>query len=210
MLGTLIEVIFRNPGRLPFLLRRKWYLRRLASRPNIQLRGRVHLAGLPMIDIHPEASLVIGDQVTLDSDNRGYHLNMHSPVKLLADEPGARLTIGAKTRIHGTCIHACLSVTIGDHCLIAANCQIIDSSGHLLSFPDVENRINTRSDPKPVVIEDHVWIGAGSVILPGVTIGRGSVLAAGSVVVKDIPPMVVAGGNPAKVIRDYGQFPGRT
>lgn len=54
---------------------------------------------------------------------------------------------------------------------------------------------------KPVVIEDNVWIGFGSIIMPGVKIGRGSVIAAGSVVVKDVPPMSVVGGNPAKIIK---------
>ena len=54
---------------------------------------------------------------------------------------------------------------------------------------------------RPVVIEDNVWIGGNVVILPGVTIGEGSVIAAGSIVTRDIPPRVVAGGNPCRVIR---------
>jgi len=87
--------------------------------------------------------------------------------------------------------------------LIAANCQIFDGNGHDISFPDVENRINSKGASKPIVIEDSVWVGANSIILPGVTIGRGSVISANSVVIKDIPPMVVAGGNPAKIIKDY-------
>ncbi|EML0281075.1 acyltransferase [Vibrio alginolyticus] len=111
--------------------------------------------------------------------------------------------MGANTRIHGTCIHAYESITIGKNCLIAANCQIFDGSGHDLSFSDVENRINTRGVSKPVLIEDNVWIGINSIILPGVTIGNGSVIAANSVVTKDIPPMVLAGGNPAKIIKRY-------
>ncbi|EPM5659285.1 acyltransferase [Vibrio parahaemolyticus] len=128
---------------------------------------------------------------------------MHSPIKLYADRKGAIIRIGANTRIHGTCIHAYESITIGKNCLIAANCQIFDGSGHDLSFSDVENRINTRGVSKPVLIEDNVWIGINSIILPGVTIGNGSVIAANSVVTKDIPPMVLAGGNPAKIIKRY-------
>ena len=58
---------------------------------------------------------------------------------------------------------------------------------------------------KDVVIEDCVWIGANSIVLPGVRIGRGSIVGAGSVVVKDIPPMVIAAGNPAKVISNGQQ-----
>ena len=55
---------------------------------------------------------------------------------------------------------------------------------------------------KPIVIEDDVWIGRRVIILPGVTIGRGSVIGAGAVVAKDIPPYSVAVGNPCKVVRN--------
>jgi acetyltransferase-like isoleucine patch superfamily enzyme len=56
------------------------------------------------------------------------------------------------------------------------------------------------------VIEDDVWIGANSIVLPGVTIGKGAVIAAGSVVTKNVPPMAVARGNPAQVILDYREL----
>jgi acetyltransferase-like isoleucine patch superfamily enzyme len=92
-------------------------------------------------------------------------------------------------------------ITIGKNCLIAANCQIMDNSGHDLSFDDVANRINTTGVSSPVTIGDDVWIGANCIILPGVTIGQGSVVSAGSVVTKDIPSMVIAGGIPARVLR---------
>lgn len=143
----------------------------------------------------------MGNNVTLNSRNKGYHINMHSPVKLYADRPNAEIIIGDNTRIHGTCIHAYEKISIGKNCLIAANTQIIDGSGHDLSFDNPSNRINTIGDSNPVVIKNNVWIGANSIILPGVTIGEGSVIAAGSVVTRNIPPMVVAGGNPAKVIK---------
>ncbi|GMA34499.1 hypothetical protein GCM10025876_07030 [Demequina litorisediminis] len=54
---------------------------------------------------------------------------------------------------------------------------------------------------QPIVIEDNVWLGGGVIVCPGVTIGKDSVVGAGSVVTKDIPPGVVAVGNPARVIR---------
>lgn len=175
----------------------------LKSNKNIEIGKKLELKGTPLIDIKDDCFLLIEDSVTLNSQNRGYHVNMHSPIKLYADRKGAIIRIGANTRIHGTCIHAYESITIGKNCLIAANCQIFDGSGHDLSFSDVENRINTRGVSKPVLIEDNVWIGINSIILPGVTIGNGSVIAANSVVTKDIPPMVLAGGNPAKIIKRY-------
>ena len=85
------------------------------------------------------------------------------------------------------------------NCLISANVQIIDSNGHELSFENSSNRINTRSEGKPIIIKDNVWIGLNAIILPGVRIGQGSVIGSNSVVVKDVPSMVVYVGNPGKV-----------
>lgn len=171
------------------------------STNGLNIPDSVIISGKPIIDIRNGGKIDIGENVTLNSNNHGYHINMHSPVKLFADRVDSLITIGADTRIHGSCIHAYTSITIGKKCLIAANCQIMDGSGHDLSFENIENRINTEGYAKPIVIEDCVWIGANTIILPGVTIGRGSVIAAGSVVANDIPEMVLAGGIPAKVIR---------
>jgi len=158
--------------------------------------------GKPIIDIRNGGKITIGNNTTINSENYGYHINMHSHVKFYADRDTSIISIGENTRIHGSCIHAYSSITIGSRCLIAANCQIMDSGGHKLSFDNVENRINTVGDSNPIVIEDCVWLGANTIVLPGVTIGRGSVIGAGSVVARDIPPMVVAAGNPAQIIRN--------
>ena len=203
MLKKIIDSLITEPMRIPYLIWLKFYILRLSSKKNIEIKGKVTLNGIPLIEIMKGSRLYIGTDVSLNSNNKGYHINLHSPVKLLADRPGAVIRIGDKTRIHGTCIHAYQSVVIGNNCLIAANCQIFDGNGHDLSFPDVDNRINTKGTSKPVTIEDSVWIGANSIVLPGVTIGRGSVVSANSVVVKDVPPMVVVGGNPAVIIKNY-------
>ncbi len=177
-----------------------WLRRRLAG-PNIQIGARVLFKGTPRIAVHPDARLVIGDDVTINSDNDDYHVNLYAPCKLMADRPGAVIEIGPRTRLHGSCVHAFERITIGANCLIAANCQIIDGNGHDLSFDDVDRRIHTRGSSKPVVIEDAVWLGTGVVVLPGVRIGRGSVVSANSVVTRNIPPMSIAMGNPAVVVR---------
>lgn len=181
----------------------------LKLRPGVSLRGRLDVREFPIITVAPGGRLILGDGVKLNSRNEGYHLNMHSPVKLVVGKTGARIEIGDRTRVHGTCIHALEQIRIGKSCLIAANTQIIDSSGHSLSFPNVAERIYTVGRTKPVTIEDHVWIGANCIILPGVTIGEGSVIAAGSVVGSSIPPFVVAGGNPAVVLRAYRRDDGQ-
>ena len=67
---------------------------------------------------------------------------------------------------------------------------------------DPEERADGGCFSKPIHIEDYVWLGGNVTVLPGVTIGAGAVIGAGSVVVKDIPPRVVAAGNPCRVIRE--------
>lgn len=170
---------------------------------DVNIRQRVRFIEKPLIKMVAGTKLHIGENVWINSDKRNYHLNMHSPCKLLLDRAGGAIYIGDNTRLHGTCIHAYQQVTIGKNCLIAANTQIMDGNGHDLSFPDVANRIHTHGAVKPVTIADNVWIGTNVVVLPGVTIGEGSVISANSVVHKDIPPMCIAGGNPAVVIKQY-------
>ena len=88
-------------------------------------------------------------------------------------------------------------ITIGNNVFIAPNVSIITEE-HAM---DVENRIAGLEYTHPVTIGDNVWICTGAIILPGVTIGNDSVIGAGSVVTKDIPPKSLAVGNPCKVIR---------
>lgn len=96
-----------------------------------------------------------------------------------------------------TKINVTTSVTIGKGCSIGWDCDIWDTSWHRVLFLDRESGPVSA----PVVIEDHVWVGSHSIIQKGVTIGANSVIAAGSVVTKDIPPNSLAGGVPARVIK---------
>ncbi len=89
-------------------------------------------------------------------------------------------------------------ITIGNNVFIAPNVCIITEE-HAM---DVEQRAAGLEYTHPVTIGDNVWICTGALILPGVTIGEGSVIGAGSVVTKDIPPKCLAVGNPCKVIRE--------
>lgn len=143
--------------------------------------------GVPSIHVNPGCKIVVGDRVTLNSVNIGYHLNMHSPVKLMVDGQNAVIEIGSDSRLNGVCVHARERISIGRRCLIAANTQIMDCSGHDLAEDHPEGRICTKGKPAPVIIEDDVWIGASTHILPGVRIGRGTVIAAGSVVQATCP-----------------------
>lgn len=96
-------------------------------------------------------------------------------------------------------------ITIGKRCLIGTNCEILDSNFHGLS---IKNRgCSAASWAKPVVVEDDVFLGSNVKIQKGVTIGYGSVIANGSIVTKNIPPLSIAGGNPARVIKSIDKSP---
>ena len=99
---------------------------------------------------------------------------------------------------HNVVILDCAKVTFGDNVFIAPNC-VFSTAGHPL---DVEQRNKGLEYAYPITVEDNVWIGASVTVLPNVTIGSGSVIAAGSVVNRDIPQGVIAAGNPCRVIRE--------
>ncbi len=88
---------------------------------------------------------------------------------------------------------------IADDVMIGPNVSII-TSGH----PIEPSERRTFAIGKPIVIERNVWIAAGATIIGGVTVGENSVVAAGSVVTRDVPPSTLVGGNPARVIRSIG------
>jgi acetyltransferase-like isoleucine patch superfamily enzyme len=110
--------------------------------------------------------------------------------------PGAVLAIGDDTFVNnGTTLSASCAITIGSRVNIAPHCTLIDNDFHAVDQRDAAPKM------APIVLEDDVWLGTRVTVLKGVTIGQGSVIAAGAVVTKDIPPGVLAGGVPAKVLR---------
>ena len=117
------------------------------------------------------------------------------------------LRIGDHTFLgHGFSVRVASSVRIGAHCYLGPNIKIYDVDGHPQNYLDRRaNKQVGRSSISPVVIEDDVWIGVDTIILKGVTIGARSIVGAGSVVAKSIPPDSLATGNPAKVIRSFKQ-----
>lgn len=106
----------------------------------------------------------------------------------------AKLQIGERTSIGDrTEIHCGKQVIIGDDVKISWDCVIMDRDYHALN--------NQQESLKPVIIEDNVWIGCRAIILKGVRIEKGAVVAAGSVVTKNVSKDTIVGGNPAVVIR---------
>lgn len=98
-------------------------------------------------------------------------------------------------------------ITIGDHVLIASKVFISDLNHGNYKGENADSPLSTPNSRKlstrPVTIKDNVWIGEGVCIMPGVTIGFGSIIGASSVVTKDIPDYAIAVGSPAKVVKVY-------
>lgn len=110
---------------------------------------------------------------------------------------GVDIRVGRNVFINQNCTFYDLGgIDIADDVMIGPNVSII-TSGH----PIEPSRRRTCVIARPVVIERNVWIAAGAIIIGGVTVGENAVVAAGSVVTRDVPPNALVGGNPARVIR---------
>lgn len=157
------------------------------------IQGKIHL-------ISDVGAIIFGRNVRINSDLKANPIGGSIRTILFA-EPGAEIIIGDNVGISNTAIHAAESVTIEDNVLIGGDCKIYDTDFHSISY---NNRMMTPDltvKHAPVVISKGAFIGASSMILKGVHIGEKSVVAAGSVVTKDIPPNELWGGVPAHHIK---------
>jgi acetyltransferase-like isoleucine patch superfamily enzyme/putative methionine-R-sulfoxide reductase with GAF domain len=155
---------------------------------NIEIGNRVYLfRGVRINARDNNCRILIGDRVALE---RGIDI---------AGGENCQIEIGEQTFIGPyTCIGGPGNVTIGKHCLIAAHTGIV-ANNHIFVDP-VQNIRDQGVTGEGIVIEDDCWLGYGVKVLDGVTIGQGSVIGAGAVVTKDIPPYSVAVGVPARAI----------
>ncbi|MEU5665140.1 sugar O-acetyltransferase [Streptomyces longwoodensis] len=111
---------------------------------------------------------------------------------------GSNLRIGARTFVNYNLTALDVAdIVIGADCQIGPNVQLLTPTHPLEPGP----RRDKLEAARPITIGDNVWLGGGAIVLPGVTIGHNSVIGAGSVVTKDVPPNVVAVGNPARPVR---------
>ncbi|MBE9182207.1 acyltransferase [Oculatella sp. LEGE 06141] len=157
----------------------------------IKIGDRVQLCAYAYLEVSTETGQIcVGNRVRLD---RGVDIRSH--------EYGT-VEIGDRTRIGP---YSCLSgqiIKIGKDCLIASHAGIY-ANNHI--FADRHHNINQQGRTyQGIVIEDDCWLGSGVRVMDGVTIGKGSVIGAGAVVTKDIPPYSVAVGVPARVIAQRG------
>jgi acetyltransferase-like isoleucine patch superfamily enzyme len=144
--------------------------------------------------------MILGDNVTIDGKCAFLFAASFTerPTLVIGDNSGiddqVRFVVGKQ-------------ITIGQNCRIGSGVTLLDHPGHPLdpARRRAEHRSNrallTSEDVKPIVIENNVFIGLHSIIMPGVTIGHDSVVAIGSVVTTSVPPCVLVAGNPARQVR---------
>jgi len=119
--------------------------------------------------------------------------------------PMPRLEIGDGTYVGGAVFNVRKSIKIGKNCYI--NGKMLDSDGHPMDKTRRRNKDPiSNNEIKPIVIGDDVWIGYDSIILKGVTIGSGTIIAAGSIVTHNMPKDCIVAGNPAKKICSISDY----
>lgn len=169
---------------------------------NLQVFNKVYVLGKGEITIGDDFVFTSGDSINPICRNiRGVLFTM---------TPSAQIEIGDRVGISSACLWAKERITIGNDVNIGGDCLIMDNDAHPHDFMErrrtyaesVGEEVYWTTIPtSPVRIDNDVWVGARCQILKGVHIGARSIIAAGSVVTKDIPADCIAGGNPCRVIR---------
>ena len=139
--------------------------------------------------------------------------------KFIFETESGSISVGNRCHIGSSTLISRSKIIIGDDVTIAWNCTLYDHDSHSLNWEErrydtlqeyqdmlnygdpIKNKEWSFVKTAPIIIDDKVWIGLGVTILKGVHIGEGAVIAARSVVTKDVPPWTVVGGNPAKILK---------
>lgn len=169
---------------------------------NLCVCDKVYLKGI--------GKVVIGDDFIFTSGSSINPICRNIIGAIYTMTPEAVIEIGNRVGISSACLWAKERITIGNDVVIGGDCLIMDNDAHSHDYLKRRRDYETEATSvvrfnnipsSPIEISDDVWIGARCQILKGVHIGARSIIAAGSVVTKDIPSDCIAGGNPAKVIR---------
>jgi acetyltransferase-like isoleucine patch superfamily enzyme len=145
--------------------------------------------------INNKGKIILGQNVYLHSFPDG---SMHRTA-LSTYFNNSVIVIGDNCRLNGTIIHCNERIEIGKNCMFGPGTVIVDNDSHRIVTDFIERR--KKPESKPILINDNVWIGMNCTVLKGVTIGENSIVAAGSLVTKDVFENSLVGGHPAELIR---------
>ena len=162
---------------------------------NFNVYNRIYLK------LYKGGNLIIGDNFTMFSGESINPISRNMKACIFVNN-NASLYIGKNVGMSSRCVWCNKHIRIGDNVRLGGNVTILDTDCHSLNYLDrrhkEKDKINTCN--KSIIIDEDVLIGANAIILKGVHIGARSIIAAGSIVTKDIPDDCIAGGNPCKVI----------
>jgi acetyltransferase-like isoleucine patch superfamily enzyme len=182
-----------------------WYNLIRLTITGVQIGKFFSTSGIIILDIFPQSRVIMGNNVSIISDSRRATASaLAFPARLKTFSPTSEIIIGDNVGLNGTSITSrSKKVEIGSGTMIAPNVIIVDSDFHPPWPP--ENRLHYPGNEydEEVKIGKNCWIGMNVIILKGVNIGDNSIIAAGSVVVKDVPSESLAAGVPAKVVKTY-------
>ena len=162
----------------------------------------IQMCGLPQILINKGGAFDIKGKIYMVNTAKDATLGKPQKCKILIYK-NAKLTILGNVSMSNTVIVATKKITIGNNVMIGGGVTIVDSDFHSMNY----HHWNTPNDEKEMISKDvyignNVFIGMDSLILKGVTIGDGAIIAARSVITKDVPSNQIWGGNPAKFIKN--------
>jgi acetyltransferase-like isoleucine patch superfamily enzyme len=174
----------------------RWYTfwsRLIAAWWGVSLGRGCFFMGLPCFRRHPGSHITVAGNCTFLSSHTSNLIGINRPCIVSTLKDGAQIDIGPNCGFSGTVIACASKIVLGENVWCGANTLINDTDWHTE---------DPRTGPDaPVVIEKGVWLGGNVTVLKGVTIGENTLVAAGSVVSKSLPANVIAGGVPAKVLK---------
>jgi acetyltransferase-like isoleucine patch superfamily enzyme len=189
-------------------------LRRKNDSPDINYKKQ-------FIQVGTNSNLNYRDVQIRNPEKRKYLIigeNCEINASIIFETTTGKIKIGDRTFIGGSTLICIEEIEIGNDVMVAWGCTIVDNNAHSLISADRQKDVVDWKkgidegkmgyykdwrvvDKKKIAVKDNAWIGFNSIILKGVTIGKGAVVAAGSVVTKDVPDYAIVGGNPAIIIK---------
>jgi len=169
----------------------------------VRLGGGCECCGTIILQRWPGSLIELGRGVgIISSSRRCTSATIHAPTRLRTFAGSAAILIGDGVTMNGTAITArSRTIRIGKGTMIGPNCVITDSDFHAPWPPETRLTTPACERDRDVTIGDDVWLGMRCIVLKGVTIGDGAIVAAGSVVTRDVPPATIVAGTPARVVR---------
>jgi len=175
----------------------------VVSMHGLVIGENVSVSSAPYIFKHRGSSIVLEDNVRMHGNLFNNPVCGSHKMVLATYSSSAQIIIGEGSAISCATIAAYKRVTIGENVFIGAGAQIMDTDFHPITVELRKNRNQIKdAGSAPITIGDNVWIGAEAMVLKGVTIGKGAVVAARAVVTKDVPENTLVAGMPAKIIRE--------